>query len=519
MFSSFSLRTKLILPAATVFLLLLVVALLAARGQMSARAELREQKLVREQSVELAMGFEQQVRESVLQLYQTLTWESVGFDAAQIRALDQRIGQTVQVLAQPMQQRLADAAIPEEEKALLQPVVQQLSEFAKATRDTLDMKSSAQGLALAAMSLTTAEAAAANLEKSLAAFETYSRQQADSAILAAEQRLQRAMVQMFALVAMALVLGAVLVVYGYRSVRRPIAELQSALDALSAGDLSRPLVTAQRDELGHLVMAAEGLRQRLHEILAQVAQSSAEVTTASREIAAGTQDLSTRTEHQSGALQQTASTMEQMSSAVSKNAEAAQQASRLGRCGDGAATQGSAVVGRVVDTMQEISAQSRRIGEIIGVIDGIAFQTNILALNAAVEAARAGEQGRGFAVVATEVRTLAQRSATAAREIKSLISTSVEQVERGSGLVIEAGSTIEQVVQEVERVAQTIQQITRATDEQNQGIGAVTQAVSQIDQMTQQNAALVEQSSAAAESLRGQATRLSAALGVFRLQA
>jgi methyl-accepting chemotaxis protein len=241
------------------------------------------------------------------------------------------------------------------------------------------------------------------------------------------------------------------------------------------------------------------------------------VATASAQIAQGNQDLSSRTEEQASALQQTAATMEQLGTTVRSNADSAKQANQLALGASAVAAQGGDVVGKVVTTMQGINDSSRKIGDIIGVIDGIAFQTNILALNAAVEAARAGEQGRGFAVVASEVRSLAQRSAEAAKEIKALIGRSVEQVEQGTALVDQAGKTMGEIVGSIQRVSDIVAEITAASAEQSDGVQQVGDAVSQMDQATQQNAALVEESAAAAESLKGQAQQLVQAVAVFKL--
>ena len=238
----------------------------------------------------------------------------------------------------------------------------------------------------------------------------------------------------------------------------------------------------------------------------------------SSEVATGNADLSQRTEHTASNLQQTASSIEQLSGTVRQSADAASTANQLAASAATVARRGGEVVSQVVSTMDEINTSSKKIADIIGVIDGIAFQTNILALNAAVEAARAGEQGRGFAVVASEVRGLAKRSGDAAREIKSLIGASVEKVESGSRLVADAGSTMNEIVASVQRVSDMIGDITAASNEQSQGIGQVNTAVTQLDRMTQQNAALVEQSAAAAESLKQQATRLNEVVGAFRLQ-
>jgi len=266
-------------------------------------------------------------------------------------------------------------------------------------------------------------------------------------------------------------------------------------------------------------LALKQALQRVQQALLQVQAAAGSVHLASSEIASGTQDLSARTEQTAGNLQQTASSVEQLTGTVRQSADSARQANQLASSAAEVAQRGGAVVSQVVSTMDEINSSSRKIADIIGTIDGIAFQTNILALNAAVEAAHAGEQGRGFAVVASEVRSLAQRSAEAAKEIKALIGASVERVEAGSKLVADAGTTMQEIVGSVQRVSQVIGEISVAAGEQSDGIGQVNTAVAQLDQMTQQNAALVEQSSAAAESLKEQAQRLGAVLADFRLGA
>jgi methyl-accepting chemotaxis protein len=262
----------------------------------------------------------------------------------------------------------------------------------------------------------------------------------------------------------------------------------------------------------------EALRQ-VEQSIAQVRGSATSISGAAQEIASGNVDLSQRTEQAAGSLQQTASSMEELTSTVNQTAASARTANQLAGSASEVAARGGAVVAQVVSTMQDINTSSKKIADIIGTIDGIAFQTNILALNAAVEAARAGEQGRGFAVVASEVRSLAQRSAEAAREIKSLIGASVDKVESGSRLVADAGSTMDEIVASVQRVSAIIGEISTAAAEQSAGIGQVNGAVAQLDQMTQQNAALVEQSTAAAESLKQQALRLDGVVGTFRLAA
>ena len=290
---------------------------------------------------------------------------------------------------------------------------------------------------------------------------------------------------------------------------------RSVMHAMAAGDLSQDISVAP-GATGSLLAAVQEMAQGLRGIVGNVRQGTETITTASQEIAMGNHDLSQRTERQAGSLEQTASNIRSLAEAVRQSADAARQANQLAGSAAEVARRGGEVVGQVVGTMDEISSSSRRIADIIGVIDGIAFQTNILALNAAVEAARAGEQGRGFAVVAGEVRSLAQRSADAAKEIKSLIGASVERVESGSRLVGEAGSTMGEIVASVQRVSDIIAEISAATGEQSEGIGQVNQAVSQLDQMTQQNAALVEQAAAAASSLEQQALGLQQAVSTFR---
>ncbi|GKS97520.1 methyl-accepting chemotaxis protein [Acidovorax sp. SUPP2825] len=285
---------------------------------------------------------------------------------------------------------------------------------------------------------------------------------------------------------------------------------------VAQGNLMVDIATRAEDK-DSLLAAMSEMRNSLRDIVSRVRQGSDSISTGAREIASGNVDLSHRTEEQASNLQQTAASMEQLNTTVRSSADTALQATQLANSASAAAQQGGEVVRRVVDTMGEISGSSRKIADIISVIDGIAFQTNILALNAAVEAARAGEQGRGFAVVASEVRSLAGRSADAAKEIKALISASVEKVETGSQLVGDAGTSMENIVQQVQRVADLIAEISAATSEQTQGIGQINAAVTQLDQTTQQNAALVEESSAAADNLSQQAQRLTEIVRTFRI--
>ena len=302
-----------------------------------------------------------------------------------------------------------------------------------------------------------------------------------------------------------------------RTITRPIGRAVEAARAVAAGELDHPITVTGRDETAQLLSAMRDMQASLHQVVGTVRLGADGVASASTQIAQGNADLSQRTEEQASALQETASSMEQLGSTVRHNADNARQANDLAREASSVAVRGGDVVTQVVDTMRGIDASSKKIADIIGTIDGIAFQTNILALNAAVEAARAGEQGRGFAVVASEVRSLASRSAAAAREIKTLIADSVERVGRGSVLVDQAGSTMGEVVASIARVSQIMAEISSATGEQSAGMAQVGQAVNLMDQATQQNSALVEESAAAAESLRVQAQKLAQAVAVFRL--
>ncbi|SCX55920.1 methyl-accepting chemotaxis protein [Variovorax sp. EL159] len=324
---------------------------------------------------------------------------------------------------------------------------------------------------------------------------------------------------MLVLGGIAMLVGAAIAWFITRSITRPIGEAVQVAEKVAAGDISSRIDVQSKDETGRLMSALKAMNESLVKIVREVRSGTDTIATASGQIASGNQDLSSRTEQQASSLEQTAASMEELTSTVKQNADNARQANQLAVSASEVAVKGGSVVSQVVDTMGSINASSKKIVDIIGVIDGIAFQTNILALNAAVEAARAGEQGRGFAVVASEVRSLAQRSAAAAKEIKTLIGDSVEKVEEGSKQVAEAGRTMEEIVGSVKRVTDIMGEITAASQEQTSGIEQINQAITQMDQVTQQNAALVEEASAAAQSLQEQAGSLVQAVSVFKLDA
>jgi methyl-accepting chemotaxis protein-1 (serine sensor receptor) len=321
----------------------------------------------------------------------------------------------------------------------------------------------------------------------------------------------------------AVVLGLLLaLVIGYRLVRAitgPLNEAVRIASAVASGDLTQQIAAGANDETGKLMQALKRMNDSLRDIVARVRVGTDTIVTASGQIASGNMDLSSRTEQQASSLEETASSMEELNSTVRHNEDNARAANELALAASDVAARGGQVVSEVVQTMVAINAASHRIADIIGVIDGIAFQTNILALNAAVEAARAGEHGRGFPVVATEVRSLAQKSASAAREIKTLINDTVSQVDGGTRLAQQAGATMEEVVASVRQVTDMMGEISSASVEQSAGIGQVNQAIVQMDQATQQNAALVEQAAAAAGALQEQAQQLLAAVQVFQIDA
>ncbi len=413
-----------------------------------------------------------------------------------------------------------------ESMALSEADKQQMAKIAAARKTMIDLRGEARKLKSDGQQEQAVTLITQKYNPSVAAYTTTLRefvqqQQQGAEAVQKQMAAERMLTVKIAAVAVGLLLLAIIVgaYYLIGSIQRPLEQANGLAERIAGGDLSMQESVTRGDEFGDLLRSLYAMSSALGRMVHQVRQSTDSIAIASAEIATGNHDLSARTEQTSSNLQETAAAMEQFTSTIQQSAGSAQQASSLAAGATGVARRGGEVVNQVVATMEDINHSSKKIADIIGVIDGIAFQTNILALNAAVEAARAGEQGRGFAVVASEVRSLAQRSAEAAKEIKLLISASVEKVETGSRLVSDAGTTMTDIVQSVQRVTDMIGEITAASSEQSAGVSQVNKAISNLDQMTQQNAALVEESAAAAQSLREQADHLAREVSMFKVNA
>ncbi|WP_322114235.1 methyl-accepting chemotaxis protein [Aquabacterium sp. A7-Y] len=516
-FFRLSVARRLAFGFSSLVLMLLGVAALNGLEFRNMAASLRQIVEVNDPKSALAQRMLNHINELALQT-RTLALltdiKEIDAELAAIKASQAAYRQAEQALADSLK---AAGAGPQEQ--------QLLKELAEAARQTVPlMLRAAQEGADGA----TAEASRTLLVEVRPLEATWRRKVAELIVL--EQRLNQAAYQQApagqrralgvagVVVVLAVLAGALLGWRLIRSVKRPIDRAIGLAERIAEGDLATRVEVGDQDEIGRLLSAVAAMQDRLRTLVGQIRQSADSIQLASAEVASGNQDLSQRTEMAAVSLQRTASSMDQLTGTVRQNAEAASQANQLAVSASAVAMRGGDAVGRVVSTMDEINASSRKIGDIIAVIDAIAFQTNILALNAAVEAARAGEQGRGFAVVAGEVRSLAQRSADAAREIKALIGSSVDKVEAGARQVQDAGETMTEIVASVQRVADIIGEITTASSEQSGGLGEINQSVGQLEQMTQQNAALVEQSAAAAQSLREQAGQLAGMVATFRLR-
>ncbi len=404
-----------------------------------------------------------------------------------------------------------------EEKATLQDILALRKTYQKAKETVMNARTSGDAAtAEQAYEQVFAPAAAAYGARVLSLL-NIQRKSIDQTALAIEAANERSTQLVLALALLSALLGAIAAVVVTRSITRPLDAALDVAKTVASGDLGHAFATYPKDQVGDLMRSLQTMNGSLVRVVSQVQHGTNAISTASSEIAAGNLDLSSRTEQQASSLEETAASMEELTATVRQNADNAVQANSLAQTASSVAARGGAIVGQVVDTMGSIDASARKIVDIIGVIDSIAFQTNILALNAAVEAARAGEQGRGFAVVASEVRNLAHRSAAAAKEIKNLIGDSMTQVNAGTTLVQQAGTTMDDVVASVARVTDMMSEITSATQEQRVGINQVNEAITQMDQVTQQNAALVEEAAAAAASMQEQAARLAQVAAEFRL--
>jgi methyl-accepting chemotaxis protein len=449
------------------------------------------------------------------QTNQSLVWAGADFPAQRIDALDKAVAAELAATAKLLKDQQNLAIWDDSARAQLQAIEKAHAAFQHAALDALDMKSS--GLATAGSFIEAVQDTYLNLDRQIEALADAQRRAAGETVVGSTRAAVRKGWGIGVGAAAALVFAALISWSCARLIVQPLKDAQRLAGAVARGDLTEQSTTAlHTDETGRVLAALGELSRNLSEIVQDIRHTADEVRVASSEIASGNADLSARTESTAASLQQAAASVEQLSSAIRQSADNSRDAMVLARGASTVAREGGAIVGDVVSTMDAINSQAKKIAEIIGVIDGIAFQTNILALNAAVESARAGEQGRGFAVVASEVRTLAQRSADAAREIRMLISTSVEQIEAGAKKVQDAGQAMGRIVGAIEKVAKTVEDISHATGEQANGIAQVNQSVTEMDRSTQQNAAMVEQATAATVSLNQQAGRLVEMLGRFK---
>ena len=478
----------------------------AEKGQASSKASLEDFKTVA--SVQQQLG---QVHAGV---YKTVALIG-SLEDAKVKTLREDLARQLAGIKR-VSAALADTAASDKElQAAVAEVGKQIDTYAKQADSAIDLSSVDPNTGIAAMQA--ADATFGNLTKTMTGIVARSESGSEAVILAAQQRSTQIN---WLVAAFGLIVAAIAVTLSWLMQRKLVAELARAVEVthgVAAGNLQVDAHSDRQDEVGDLMRALGGMTRQLNQSIATVLHSSESIRLASSEIATGNQDLANRTEQTASNLQRAAASTDLLTGTVRQSADSARQANQLAASATEVAVKGGVVVAQVVSTMEEINTSARRIADIISVIDGIAFQTNILALNAAVEAARAGEQGRGFAVVATEVRSLAGRSAQAAKEIKDLIGVSVEKVDSGSRLVANAGKTMTEIVNSVRQVSEIISEISASANEQSSGIAQVNTAVTELDQMTQQNAALVEESAAAAESLREQAQRLAEVVSQFRL--
>jgi methyl-accepting chemotaxis protein len=514
-FDRLSLMAKVALAPALVLLCLLIVTLFnlwTTQGTARTLEFLTQQSLAHVTIVAEAQERAVAVNAMVMQ---SVAYAGIGMKPAVITALDEKIGGELKA-TQKRLDRLREILSADAESApRLAKLDAAYKKYTKATIDTLDMKDT--DLSTAAVMMSTAETAYSEIRSLLGEQFTHEVKAAELSGERATSSLSTGNQATLTLATLALVLGAVVTWFIARQIVQPLQSAVGIAREVAAGNLRQHDVQAGQDETGQVLRALGEVAQRLNGMIADIRSGADQIDTAANEISIGNNDLASRTEQTASALQATSSSVADLSNTIKLNAETATQANQLAADASRVAQQGGTDVAEVVKTMEAISVQAKRISEIIGTIDGIAFQTNILALNAAVEAARAGEQGRGFAVVASEVRSLAQRSSEAAKEIRGLIGASVEQVASGTSKVHAAGETMRRIVSSIEQVSTMVAEISRATAEQADAIHGVNDAVSDMDRNTQQNAALVEESAAAAESLRVQAAGLVQTISVFQV--
>jgi len=505
---------KLLLAPSLVLLLLLLLSGAAYYGMVRQNASLENMVQVRTARLQAAADIAGDAKYAHAGIYQLLASMAGNFAQDRIKAMITDIGKKHEAI-QTRLTELSKVTEPSERK-LIEASITALAAYHKSVNECIDLAQLDQSTAIGAMQ--TAEKRFLVLNGNLADLATLERDLSAQAHAAAKSEFHNLGLTMAGLVVLSIVLSLVVTMLVRRAMLKDIHDISTVVGDLAEGRLTSGATNDGRDEIAETSRALDHTIATLNVTLRSILDAVRSIDTASKEIASGNLDLSARTEMQASSLEETASAMEALTQAVKKNAENARLATGLAAEASKLASSGGQAVDRAVTTMESIRASSRKIVEIIGVIDGISFQTNLLALNAAVEAARAGEQGRGFAVVAAEVRTLAQRSASAAKEIKALIADSVAIIDNGSASVNEAGSSMGSVVASVQQVNDIINRISTASDEQAEGIGEVNRAVGQMDDMTQQNAALVEEAAAAAASLHEQTVNLARAVSIFKIE-